>query len=270
MTMTGKHVRAPISSLRRNSIRDGLEPEDVLTSLARSWLSRPIHPIIWRSDFTVVDGHRRLDGLLLLGETEVDGFQTDADLSDAELLEAGWATAYHRKGLSGAEQWRTLENIVAAYPSLKQRDIAEKLHVNEGTVSRGLSPSKCVLAVQEALKAGKIGLADCADLARLSQEDQLVGLTKRLAGGKVPKPPRDPGETPPDKVARLPIRLAVEEGDISVHGTVTLASMPGEEMDLDSAEGLLVQALRALRDAKKRGISPRTFAKAMKDMAEAS
>jgi hypothetical protein len=77
------------------------------------------------------------------------------------------------------------------------------------------------------------------------------------------------GESPKEKSARIKIPLAINTDELTVNGTVTVASLPGEEIDLDAARDLLTQALKALNDAKKRGITAKTFARAMKDMAEA-
>ncbi len=57
---------------------------------------------------------------------------------------------------------------------------------------------------------------------------------------------------------------------MTANGIVTVAGMPGDDIDLESAEDLLLQALKALKDAKKRGITAKTFARAMRDIAGTS
>ncbi len=81
--MNGHYLKVRIADLKLNPIRSAKGTDESNKALARSWLSRPIHPIFCRSDLTVGDGHRRLDGMLKLGIEEVEVFVTDEDLSAA-------------------------------------------------------------------------------------------------------------------------------------------------------------------------------------------
>ena len=73
-SVEGKRARLKIADLKRRPMRQQSGTAAELKALAQSWLDRPVHNIIVCPSRKVVDGHRRLEGLDLLGETEVDVF----------------------------------------------------------------------------------------------------------------------------------------------------------------------------------------------------
>jgi hypothetical protein len=75
--------------------------------------------------------------------------------------------------------------------------------------------------------------------------------------------------TPKEKTARVKIPLAVSTDGYGAAGTVTIASLPGSEIDFEAVENLLKEALKAVRDAIKRKLDIKTFQAAMKDIASA-
>ncbi|WP_422929667.1 ParB/RepB/Spo0J family partition protein [Singulisphaera sp. PoT] len=261
--MKGKHVRVPLSSLRRYSLRRHPGGEEELKALARSWLARAIHPIVCRPDMTLVDGHRRTEGLGLLGETEVDVFVTEDDLTDGELLEAGLVTAFHRRGLSGYEQWQAVLGLHTSDSSLLLKDIAGRLQIDPSGVTHILSPSRCCRAAQEALKAGRITLSDCNELAKLAEDDQLVALQTRLNGGTLKELKRaGRGRGGGQAVKAAKIRCPLPSGQV--------ITVSGAEVSLEEAIELLNEAMKAMREAVKKGITAKSFQSAMKDIARAS
>ena len=119
--MKGKHARKAIAALKKRPIRQGNGSAEELKALALSWLERAIHPIICRLDLTVVDGHRRIAGLELLGETEVEVFITEEELDDNQLTQIALTTAIHRADLSGYDL------VLAPLLYMVKAGVAEKL-----------------------------------------------------------------------------------------------------------------------------------------------
>ena len=97
--------------------------------------------------------------------------------------------------------------------------------------------------------------------------DRLSGKTRDEVAKKGRKSRGDNDKHEP--TARVRIPLAVNTETLTANGTVTVASLPGEEIDLDGVEDMLNAAIKAVREAKKKGISAKVFAAAMKDMAAA-
>src|SRR4051812_47828794 len=107
MKFTTRRARVRLDTLKKRTLRvfNGSEAEqDELKALARSWLARPIHPILVRAaDGTIADGGRRATGLELVGETEADVEMIDGEVSDDDLDDIAFTTAYHRAPLGGWE-----------------------------------------------------------------------------------------------------------------------------------------------------------------------
>ena len=94
--MEGKRTRLKIADLKRRPMRQKNGTDEELKALAQSWMDRPVHDIIVCPSRKVVDGHRRLAGLELLGQTEVEVLLTDQELDEKAVLEVGLTTAIHR------------------------------------------------------------------------------------------------------------------------------------------------------------------------------
>jgi hypothetical protein len=96
-----------------NHIREAMGTHDELRALGASFVNRPVNPIICLPDLEVVDGNRRLAGVLLVSgpEAEVPVCITDEQVDESARLEIQMESAIHTRGLSayeeylGASQW---------------------------------------------------------------------------------------------------------------------------------------------------------------------
>ena len=272
--MKGTSKTVPISQLRRHSVRLRQRSPEQLTALAESWLALPVHPIVVRPAtgepplHDVADGNSRLDGLELLGVTQVEVFVTDALLSDAELDDIGFITAFHREGLDCSEQAQIV--IRKRKAGVANQDIARTLGINPGWASKLNALADCLPEVQEAARAGKIGPNEWALIGK--SPDQLHALSVALGGNRdrLRQAARPKDGAPKEKAGRVKIPLAVSTDGYDAAGIVTIASLPGSEIDFEGVENLLKEALKAVRDAMKRKLDIKTFQAAMKDMAAAS
>ena len=109
-----------------------------------------MHPIVCRPDLTVGDG--RLDGLLLIGETEVDVFITDEELTDGQLTRLSLITAIHRAPLDGYDQAHAVKSLRDAEPTTTGKALAESLTLDPSEIPRLLSLFDCKPEVQEAAR----------------------------------------------------------------------------------------------------------------------
>ncbi len=262
--MKGKFLREKIADLKLRPLRQNHGSEEELKALARSWIKRAIHPIICRSDRTVADGHRRLAGLVLLGESDVEVFITDESLTDSQLTEVGLISALHRSDLSGFETWQAIEQLKSANPALPLKDLAALLNLDPSSVTRALSPARCSLAWQQALQAGKVNISDCYTASKVPESEQAVLLALKLAGAsrdqlEAARKPRvmPTAATTAPRLSRIPVRLP---GGVSV-------VLSGKDMTLDEAIESLSEVLKAARKARDEGLTAKSWAAGMKDKA---
>jgi ParB/RepB/Spo0J family partition protein len=272
--MKGTRKTVPLSQLRRHSIRQRQRSREQSLALAESWLAMPVHPIVVRPAtgepplYDVADGNSRLDGLELLGVAEVEVFVTEAALTDEELDDIGFITAFHREGLDCSEQAEIV--IRKRRSGMANKDVAKKLGINEGWASKLYALADCLPEVQLAARAGKIGANEWAMIAK--SPDQLHALGAALGGNreKLRQAAKPKDDAPKEKAARVKIPLAVSSDDYDASGIVTVAGLPGDEIDFAAVENLLKEALRSVKEAQKKGWSLKSAMSAWKDTALAS
>jgi hypothetical protein len=85
-----------------NHIREAMGTDEELRALGASFVNRPVNPIICLPDLEVVDGNRRLAGVLLVAgpEAEVPVCITDERVDESAKLEIMIQSAIHTRGLS--------------------------------------------------------------------------------------------------------------------------------------------------------------------------
>ncbi|MDG3006441.1 ParB/RepB/Spo0J family partition protein [Paludisphaera mucosa] len=259
--MKGKHARKSIAALKLRPIRQGNGSAEELKSLARSWLGRAIHPIVCRPDLTVADGHRRLEGLKLLGETEVEVFITEEDLDDNQLTQIALTTAIHRADLTGYEKWQACRELLELN-QWQGKELAEHLHLDPSSVTRLMSPSKCIPEAVEALKAGRITISDTYALSKLDQADQPGLLALKLSGASRDTLERQGRKT---RAASAPAVRASKIKCPLVSGSVV--TVAGDEISLDDAIEALKEAAKAMQKARDTGLDAKTAQAVWRDMA---
>jgi ParB family transcriptional regulator, chromosome partitioning protein len=244
--------------------------EEDLRRLARSYLQRPIHPLVVRVNREVIDGNRRVLGLRLeLGEEseqEVDCLLTDEDLTPDLVKEMQFLSAMHRADLTSFEKWRACEDFQLSHPDWSQKQLAEYLHLDPSMVTRLLSPGRCIKEWRDALQAGTVGIGDIYAASRLPKEQQLGLLTLKLSGASrdaIEKAGRQALKqataAPEEKVGRVKVALPT--------GVSIVLSGQGQELTLSATIDALSDALKAARRAQDEGLSAKSWTAAMKDKA---
>lgn len=131
------------------------------------------------AQWVTIYGHRRHAATLASGRTTIRAVVDDEVLIDNGDLDAMALENLHREDLSDLEQAEMFAHYSEA--GMGQRSIAEKLGLDQSTVSRKLSLLLLTGAVQEAQEQGRISLTEAATL-----------------GSKLPYGPARPWQKEPD------------------------------------------------------------------------
>lgn len=208
-----------------NQPRTEFDP-DALARLAESLRTRgQLQPIRVRWDvatdrYIVVVGERRwraaqLAGLETLACVVVTGGASAEDLLEDQLIENCL-----REDLRPIEQAKAFKALLAGR-GLTQRQLADRLQVGQGTISRALALLGLPAEVQSAVDAGELGPDTAYQLTKLEDPGQQAGLAREAARGSLKRDevkaraakPRKGKATPrvTSRVFRLPsARVTVE------------------------------------------------------------
>ena len=198
----------------------------------------------------VVDGHRRTDGLEMLGETEIEVFMTEEELDDKAVLEVGLTTAIHRADLSGFDKFQACVKLLELNPGWQNQDLARCVKLDPSTVTRLLSPSKCVAEVVEALRENKIAISDAYEISKqVDREGQLRLLALKNAGASrevlaAQGRKQRAAATPAVRVSK--IKCPLPSGHV--------ITVSGQELSLDEAIDSLKEAIKAMSKARDTGL----------------
>ena len=257
-----------------NHLRLDFGEDGELRQLGQSYLARPLYPIIAdAATLEVYDGNRRIAAVMQeQPDAEVPCCLTDEPWDDSVRLEIQIESAAHTKGLSDFEQYAGCSAWLTLNPGSTAKELAARIHRDEAVISKLLSLSKCVQAVRDAAREGRLTYGkwhlisqspdQAAALAAAlngATRDQLQGESRRQRNGHAAT---SAGQAPAVRLPRIKIPLATE----TATGTVTLA---GENIDLDDAETLLKEATKAVKAARDKNLDARTAMAVWRDMAKA-
>lgn len=237
-----------------------------LTALEESLFARQDIPLIAFADGVIIDGERRWRAAQLKGRIKtLDVVITDQRMTPTELRVFQITSSVHRASLSGYEMWRACVDLLALNPTFQMKDLAAHLQMEASSITRYLSPSKCVAAWQEAFKAGTVGISDCYEASKLPEAEQPALLALKLSGASrnaiaaIGKKARN-GATPAVKVSSLKVAL--------VGGTTII--IKGEAIDLEQGIESLGVALKEMKRAVADGLDARTAQSVWRDKAKAA
>jgi hypothetical protein len=247
-----------------NNVRQNLGTEEELIALGNSYKKRPIHPLIAKQDGTMVDGWRRVNALLQIGETEAEFLVTDENLRPEEIVQIGLVSAMHRQALSDAEIYQGCKRLMQLYPHWLRKDLAVALDLDPPMVTKILSVDDLIVQAQKAFLAGKFGFSVAYPISKLPAEEQLAALTAKLNGGTRDELVRQVkrvrnGNKPTVKASRIRIELASGV-------TVTLAAK-GSSLDLDQAIEAASEAHKLMKHGQQQGLTAKTIQKVSADRA---
>src|SRR5262245_38466954 len=148
------------------------DPEKV-RQCGESMLARgQLQPVAATEDGRMIFGHGRYLAAKAAGIKTLEVKIYPASLTDTEFRLIRAAENLQRTELTGYQKWLLCADLMCCNPDWLQKTLAEKLNVSEKMVTVNLSPSKCIVAVQEALKQGQIGISDAYAISKLSEQEQ--------------------------------------------------------------------------------------------------
>ena len=211
----------------------------------------------------IIAGRRRYAAAQLAGLEFLNVIIVEEGLSDSDAKMIELTENRHRSQLTGYEKWIGDAEWLCMNPGAELKDLAVAMSVDPSTITREMSPSKCVGEVQDALKNGLIGLSDTYAISKHESPDaQRSMLAFKLSGAS-----RDTLEAvgrkrrngrKPTKVSR--IQLALPRVNVVVSG---------ERLSLDSVAQALTDALKEVRRGVDQQFDLRTLSSVMKDKAKA-
>lgn len=238
------------------------EPE--LRSLGESMKAHgQLQPVVAKpDDGTILCGERRWRAAQLVGMTELAVIIAEKPLSDSEVRAIQLTENMHRADLSGYEKYLACAELLGMNTGWQLKDLAEHLKLDPSMVTRLLSPSKCIGEVQDALKAGKLGISDCYAISRLPESEQAGLLSMKLSGAsrdQIEKQARKKRNgTPAVRVSRIKCPLP--------SGSVVQVS--GAEISLDDMIEAIAELLKEAKRASEQGLDAKTFERVCKDKAK--
>ena len=222
-----------------------------------------LQPVGAKPDGTLLWGHRRLRAALLVGLKDLQVIITDRQLSDTEIRLIQLTENLHRSDLTAYEKWLACAELMCMSPKWQLKDLAEHLHLDPSMLTRLLSPSRCIEAVQNALWEGQIGISDCYATSKLPEKEQAALLAMKLSGAS-----RDAIEHA--------VRKTRSGGQAAVRVQKVKCILPsgvsvvvsGKGVSLDESIEALGEAIKEMKRARELGYTAKTFAAAMKDKAK--
>ncbi len=234
--------------------------QSALMELADSLVTGQLQPIGVLSDYTLIWGERRLRAALLKKEiTHLWAAVFNQEVSESEFLLMRAAENFQRADLSESEKCRTCEELCEANPQWQLQDLAGHLHLSPATITKYLSPSRCIREVREALEAGRIGISVCYEISRVPAEQQGELLSLKLSGAsrdaivQAGRKSRN-GNSPAVRLSR--VKIAMPQG-----ATVVIS---GKKVSMAEVVELLTETLKEARKAAEH-FDVRTWEKMMAD-----
>jgi ParB/RepB/Spo0J family partition protein len=222
-----------------------------------------LQPVVAKPDGTLIVGERRLRAASLVGLEELQVVISEEPLSESELRILQLSENIHRTDLQDSEKWQACEELRRLNPDHSNKELAAQLKLGESTVTKWMSPSRCIPEVQQALEAGRIGITACYEISRAPQDQQAELLRLKLAGtsrdalaDRVRKQKQQ--SVPQVRVKRITCPLP--------SGVNVVIS--GQEVSLDDLIEALGEAQKEARKAREQGLDAKTFSAVMKDKAK--
>src|SRR6516165_3457109 len=234
--------------------------ETDLRRLGESMRQRQLQPVLAQPDGTLIAGERRYRAAKLVGLPTLEVKIADEMLSPAQVKVWQLCENMQRADLTGYEKWFGCSELMCANPTWQLKDLADALHLDPSMVTRLLSPCRCIPAVQEALKQGKIGISDTYAISKLGESEQAGLLALKLSGAsrdqleQAGRKSRNGGQA----TVRVQRVKCVLPNGVSV-------VVAGEGVSLDESIEALGEVIKEMKRARDLGYTAKTFAAAKKD-----
>lgn len=223
---------------------------------------RQMMPCIAKPDGMLIDGHRRKRAAMLGGVDSLEVIIVEDNISPAEVKEIQLVTSLQKADLKPHEIAQGCIAWMEANPGAKAQDLAARIGRDASYVSKVLSLSRCIPAVQEAAQAGLLGISDWSTIAKGSELEQHALLEAKVNGAT-----RDELEHKSRK-ARNGNSPVVRSSKIACPITGVNVTFTGKELTLEDALEAMQQLQKEMKKAVEQGLDGKTFSAMCKDKAK--
>jgi ParB/RepB/Spo0J family partition protein len=234
-----------------------------LQRLGESLRERQLQPILIRPDGTIIAGHRRYYAAKLVGLASLQVIVVEGELSTAQVRGIQLTENIHRADLTPYEKWQACKELMELN-GWQGKELAEHLHLDPSTVTRQLSPSRCIPEVREALREGKLGISDVYAISKLAPDDQPALLALKLGGATrdmLEQQGRKKRASAAPAVRAQKIKVPLVSGQV--------VSVSGEEISLEEAIEAASEAIKQMKQAVAKGLNAKTAMNVWRDIAAA-
>jgi ParB-like chromosome segregation protein Spo0J len=223
-------VKHPARDLKvRANVRKCFSSDEELMALARSYIARPIHPLIILPDKSLADGERRWRGLMMIDPDHPVGCLTvDKELSPSELTELQLLSALHSETLNPFDQAVAIKEWTAQNAGATSKSLADKIELSGGWLTKLSSLWGCIPPVVEAASQGKIGPKAWYPISLLKEPADQQGLLSMHLSGM-------PGEQIAS-LSRAKRKAPAAEGETKT-ASRTKCIVPGKDATLQISAG---------------------------------
>lgn len=258
-----------LDTLTFDNIRQHVDP-GFIHSLSESLKKGQLHPIVVHMpDRLVLDGQQRVMAGKHGGIKKLLAVLTTQQLTRAQIKRLQFVSAYHRAPVGSYDQAVAIRDIKADEPETTNKDLGETLDIDGSTVGKLLTLFTCTQEVQDAAKAGKLGVTDWYPISRLAPEEQAAMLALKRDGASRDTLAREsrkrrsentrPGETLAARASKIRIELT----------TGVTVTVSGVDLDLDQAIEAVNDAHKEMRRGRDLGLNARTIVSVARDKAKA-
>lgn len=256
----------PIASITRgqSQVRGKRDPEaqnQLNQSVAQHGV---LQPIGLTKDGLLIWGEGRLIAAQTAGHREIPAVVMEHPMTEGEFVTLQMVENMARSDLSPVDQWEGCVRLLDANPHWQLKDVAKALSLDPSMVTRLLSPSKCVPAVQDAFRQGKLGISDVYAISKHGEAEQLELLALKLSGAS-----RDAIEQA-GKKKRTASEPSVRLSRVKcVLPTGVQIVVSGEAISLEDVIESLSEAQREAKRAKEQHLDVKTWSRVMADKSKA-
>lgn len=249
----------------RPQVRTVFPPEADLRALGRSYIKRPIHPLIILPDGTILDGECRFRGVMLENpDHEMDVIAVGQVPTDGEIVELQMISALHSTTLTPHDQAVACKQWMEHHPGASAKLLAEKIDRDPSMVMRLLSLWNTIPEVQKAAEEAKIGPSDWYSMS-LASAEQMAGLLAFKLSGASSK-----------ELAAQSLKIRNGKEAEAVKASKVKCILPsgvqilvtGDGITLDDSIEALGEAIKEMKRCRDLGYTAKTFAAAMADRAK--
>ncbi len=235
----------PLSWFKTNPQVRKTFDEAELRLLGESLRHKQLQPVLAKPDGTIIAGERRYRAAKLADLPNLMVIVTEEPLTDAEVRAIQLTENIHRADLTGYEKWQACKELLELNPGWQGKDLAEHLHLDPSSVTRLLSPSKCIVEAKRLCVTARSGFLTLYALRNSRRKTNRACLALKLSGGS-----RDAleqagrkkraGNAPAVRVPSIKVPLA---NGVSV-------VVKGEAIDLEQGIEALKDAIKAMTKAR--------------------